>query len=235
VEIMKSRRLTLVCVAAVVLAGTPRAWQGLGDLLAAAQQKAQFKFWSMVMRPNESAEVELAAVAETAGQEAITAHGVSPCTSGGSELAENFEPASYVEVRRAASNAAPRPKAFARRQPAAAAGLIAHARRKAPAGKDGLELPRGFGEKKDSDFEFVEVAENVPAARAAAHTRTIPVDTLTFAQLPTVAPVAAATFSGKEATYQFKLLKKTLNENCPLLRQKGRLPAIRIAASFPAS
>jgi hypothetical protein len=235
VEIMKSRRLTLVCVAAVVLAGTPRAWQGLGDLLSAAQQKAQFKFWSMVMRPNESAEVELIAVAETAGQEAITAHNVSPCTSGRNELLENFEPASYREVRRVAGNATPRPKAFARRQPAEAAGLIAHARRKAPAGKDGAELPGGFKEKKDSDFEFQEVAENFPAPKATPRARAIAVDTLTFAQLPTVAPVAAATFSGKEVTYQFKLLKKTLNENCPLLRQRGRLPAIRIATSFPAS
>ena len=231
---MKSRRLTLVCVAAVALAGTPRAWQEIGNLLSAAQQKAQFKFWSMVMRPNESAEVELIAVAEAAGQDAITAHNVSPCTSSGSELLENFEPASYREVRRAATNAPSGPKAFARRQPAEAVGLIAHARRKAPAGKDGVELPRGFKEKKDPDFEFVEVAENLHAPNTATPAHAIPVDTLTFAQLPTVAPVAAA-FSQKEVTYQFKLIKKTLNENCPLLRQRGRLPAIRLATSFPAT
>lgn len=232
---MKSRRLTLICVAAVALAGTPRAWQEMGNLLSAAQQKAQFKFWSMVMRPNESAEVELIAVAETAGQEAITAHNVSPCASSRNELLENFEPASYREVRRAASSAPSRPKAYVRRQPAEAAGLIAHARRQAPAEKEGVELLRGFKEKKDSDFEFVEVAENFPSPKAAPRTRPIPVDTLTFAQLPTVAPVAAAAFSGKEVTYQFKLLKKALNENCPLLRQRSRLPALRIATSFPAS
>ena len=235
VEIMKSRRLTLVCVAAIALAGTPRAWQEMGNLLTAAQQKAQFKFWSMVMRPSEPAEVELIAAAETAGQEAITAHNVSPCTSSGSELLENFEPASYSEVRRAASNASSRPTPRARRRPAEAAGLIAHARRQAPAEREGVELSRGFKEKKDSDFEFLEVAENLPATKAATPARAISVDTLTFAQLPTVAPVAAATFSEKGVTYQFKLLKKALNENCPLLRQRGRLPALRIATSFPAS
>ncbi|HEY0380385.1 MAG TPA: hypothetical protein VGC87_25960 [Pyrinomonadaceae bacterium] len=233
---MKSRRLTLVCVAAIALVGTPRAWQGLGDLLSAAQQKAQFKFWSMVMRPSSGpAEVELVAVAETAGQDALSAHGVSPCTPGRDELLENFEPASYREVRRAASPAPSRPKAYTRRQRPEFGSLIAHAGRQAPSEKEGVEPPRVFKEKKDSDFEFLEVAENLPAPKAAPRARAMPVDTLTFAQLPAVTPVAAAAFSEKEVVYQFKLIKKPLNENCPLLRQRSRLPAVRIATSFPAS
>lgn len=231
---MKSRRLTVVCMAAIALVGTPRAWQEIGNLLSAAQQKAQLKFWSMVMRPSEPAEVELIAVAEDVN----SAYDVSPCPD---QARENLQPVSYREVR-GASRAASVPKAHARRQRPEAGSLIARVR-KAPTGKWGVE--RRFREKKDTnfefkdqDYEFLEVAENLPeparGAKAAPHTRAIPVDTLKFAQLPSVAPVAAA-FSEKEVAYQFKLLKKTLNENRLILRQRGRLPAVRVTTSFPAS
>ena len=236
---MKSKRLTVVCMAAIALIGTPRAWQEIGNLLAVAQQKAQLKFWSMVMKPAGPAEVELIAVAETP-EFGIPGRGVSPCPNEDNWARENLEPVSYREVRRVSSAAAPsRPKASARRQRPEAgisSGLIAHAR-KAPAQKENVECPFDLKDKKDkddSDFEFVEVAENLPAPKAMPHTRAIPVDTLTFAQLPTVAPVATA-FSEKEVAYQFKLLKKTLNENRLILRQRGRLPAVRVTTSFPAS
>ncbi|HWS98700.1 MAG TPA: hypothetical protein VN256_00415 [Pyrinomonadaceae bacterium] len=229
---MKSRRLTVVCMAAIALIGTPRAWQEISSLLSAAQQKAQLKFWSMVMRPDEPAEVELIAVAE----EVNPAHGVSPCSEERNWTRGNFEAVSYRQVRRAAGPAASRPKASARRQRSEARTLIAHAR-KAPAGKDSVERRiREKKEKKDFDFDFSEVAENLPAPKPAPRARPIAVDTLTFAQLPPVAPVAAAAFSEKEVVYQFKLLKKTLNDNKLLPRQRGgRLPAVRVTTSFPAS
>src|SRR5215210_5444198 len=63
---MKSRRLTIFCVALMVVAGTPRAWQEVNKLLAVVQRKAQAKFWSMVLQPKdrESAGGELIAAAE---------------------------------------------------------------------------------------------------------------------------------------------------------------------------
>ena len=60
---MKSKRLTILCVAVVALAGTPRVWNEAGKLLAIVQHKAQVKFWSMVLGPGaqESSSVELVA------------------------------------------------------------------------------------------------------------------------------------------------------------------------------
>lgn len=240
---MKSKRLTVVCMAAIALIGTPRAWQEIGNLLSVAQQKAQLKFWSMVMKPAGPAEVELIAVAETPDF-GIPGRGVSPCPNEDNWTRENLQPVSYREVRRVSSAAPSKPRASARRQrpEAGISGLIAHAR-KAPAGKESIERPLRFKDKKDKDdldFQFVEVAENLPAPQAACDTkpaprpRAIAIDTLTFTQLPTVAPVAAA-FSEKEVAYQFKLLKKTINENRLILRQRGRLPAVRVTTSFPAS
>ena len=228
---MKSRRLTVVCMAAMALIGTPRAWQELGNLLEAAQQKAQMKFWSMVMQPAGPVEVEL-----VAAEEAATEHEVSPCLKSNRE---KLEAVSYTEPRRRATLAPPRPRAASRRRRAGAGtqALIAHAL-KAPAVKESVERALRLEGLKDSDFAFTEVAETVPAPKPAcaakAVARVTPADTLSFVQLPPMAPVAAA-FSEKEVTYQFKMLKKTLNETKLLLRQRGRLPAVRISTSFPAS
>ncbi len=202
-------------MAAIALIGTPRAWQEIGNLLEVAQQKAQLKFWSMVMRPAGPAEVEL-----VAAEEAIPAHAVSPCPHEGGE--ENLKLVSYSEPRR--------PRATARRQrtQAGTQALIAHAL-KAPAVKQSVERALRLENFKDADFDFPEIAETVPAPQP----RPITADTLSFVQLPPAAPVAAA-FSEKEVAYQFKLMKKTLNENKLLLRQRGRLP-IRVSAAFPAS
>jgi hypothetical protein len=231
---MKTRRLTVVCMAAIALVGTPRAWQEIGNLLEVAQQKAQMKFWSMVMRPAGPAEVEL-----IAAEEAAPAHFVSPCPDENSW--ENLEAVSYREPRRATTPAPSRQRATARRQRAEAGtqALIAHAL-KAPAVKESVERALQLEGLKDADFEFSEVAETVPAPQPACRVKAVPqpratpADTLSFVQLPPMAPVATA-FSEKEVTYQFKLLKKTLNENKLLLRQRGRLPAVRVSTSFPAS
>ena len=232
---MKSKRLTILCVAGIALIGTPRAWQEIGNLLAVAQQKAQMKFWSMVMRPAAAAEVELVAVAEEPAPE----HDTSTCALQRGQEPGTIEPVSYGEPR-VARRATPRPKAAARRRQAAdgaaAAGLIAHAR-KLPKDKQGVEPVLSFDELKDSDFDFSEVAENVPAppparaAKARPHPR--PSDTLSFVELPTMAPVAAA-LSDKEVAYQFKLLKKPLIDS-RVLRHRGRIPAVRVSTSFPAS
>jgi hypothetical protein len=130
---------------------------------------------------------------------------------------------SYSEPRR--------PRAAARRRQRTQAGsqaLIAHAP-KAPAVKKSVERALRLESLKDVDFDFPEIAEIVPAPQP----RPAPADTLSFVQLPPAAPVAAA-FSEKEVAYQFKLMKKTLNENKLLLRQRGRLP-VRVSTSFPAS
>lgn len=226
-EIMKSRRLTVVCMAAIALIGTPRAWQELGNLLEAAQQKAQMKFWSMVMRPAGPAEVELVA------EEAVPARHVSPCPE--ERDRENFELVSYSEPRRArAKPVARRPRTETRSQ-----SLIAHARRKVPADTEIVERAILDG-LKDSDFDFSQIAENVPApqpapaVKAAPHARPAPADTLSFVQLPTMAPVAA-TMSDKEVTYHFKLMKKALIDGRLLPRQRSRFPAVKVNTSFPAS
>ena len=59
---MKNKRLTILCVAVVALAGSPRVWHETGKLLAIVQHKAQVKFWSLVLQPGdrESSNVELA-------------------------------------------------------------------------------------------------------------------------------------------------------------------------------
>lgn len=205
-------------MAAIALVGTPRAWQEIGNLLEAAQQKAQLKFWSMVMRPSATAEVEL-----VAAEDSTPAHGVSPCPrEGGRE--ESLKLVSYKEPRR------PRASSARRRQrtQADSGALIAHAP-KAPAVKESVERALRLERLKDADFDFHEVAETVPAPRP----RPAAADTLSFVQLPPAAPVAVA-FSEKEVACQFRLLKKTLNENKLLLRQRGRLP-VRVSAPFPAS
>ena len=212
-------------MAAIALVGTPRAWQEIGNLLETAQQKAQMKFWSLVMRPAEPAEVELVV------EDAAPARHVSPCPDERNQ--EHLELASYREPRR--------PKAVVRRQrpEARAQGLIAHAR-KPRIDKESVERAILEG-LKDSDFDFKEIAESVPAPRPAHGARAVrraapaPPDTLSFVQLPPVAPVAAS-LSEKEATYQFKLMKKALIDNRLLQRQpKGRFPAVRVNAAVPAS
>lgn len=212
-------------MAAMALIGTPRAWQELGNLLEVAQQKAQMKFWSLVMRPAGPAEVEL-----IAAEEAVTAHDVSPCPNSGRE---NLEAVSYREPRRPRANAARRRSAGTGSQ-----GLIAHARRQAPVDKESVERAIRLEGLKDLNFDFSEVAESFPAPQPARGAKPVPqprpADTLSFVQLPPVAPVAAALSGEKEVTYQFKLLKKALIENKGL-RQKGRLPAVRVSTAFPAS
>ena len=213
-------------MAAIALIGTPRAWQELGNLLEVAQQKAQMKFWSMVMRPAGSAEVEL-----VAAEDAVPARHVKPCPDERNQ--EHFELVSYREPRRA--------KTVARRQrtEARAQGLIAHARRTVPA--DTVIVERAILEGlKDANFDFSEVSKSVPApqpargVKAAAHPRPAAPDTLTFVQPPTMAPVAAA-MSDKDVTHQFKLMKKALSENRILQRPRNRLPAPKVNTFVPAS
>ena len=224
---MKSRRLTVVCMAAIALIGTPRAWQEIGNLLELAQQKAQMKFWSMVMRPAGPAEVELIAAEESA-----PAHDISPCPHKHSQV--SLEPVSYREARR------PRAAARRERRGTGAQGLIAHAR-KIPADKESVERAIRLAGLKDADFDFSDIAESIPAPQPARGAKALPQprpatpDTLSFVQLPDMAPVAAALGSDKEVTYQFKLMKKSLIENRGLLRQKGRFPAVRVSAPTPES
>jgi hypothetical protein len=170
-------------MAAIALIGTPRAWQELGNLLEAAQQKAQLKFWSMVMRPAEPSEVVLVAAEESA-----PAYDLSPCT--GDHGRESLAAVSYREPRRQRASVR-RQRTEARTQ-----GLIAHAR-KPVVNRESVERAILDG-LKDSDFEFREVSESLPAprpargAQAAPHARPAPPDTLSFVQLPPMAPVAAA-------------------------------------------
>ena len=230
---MKSKRLTLVCMATIALLGTPRAWEEAGNLLAFAQQKAQLKFWSMVMRPSEPAEVELVAVAETPEAAAPSAN-KSSCPFERHEQRENQVAASYRRARKAESAPA-RPKALRLRQESAD-GLIAHAR-KAAVERERAQRPRHTVDA--ADFQLLEIAESLPAssdsheAKAMPPARAITADTSTFVELPVAAPVAAV-FQEKDVAYQFKLLKKSFSEG-KLSRQKGRLPAVRITTPFPAS
>ena len=214
-------------MAAIALVGTPRAWQEAGNLLSFVQQKAQMKFWSMVLRPRESAEVELIAAAETFDDAPLAGH-LSECYTERRETPAG-EAANH-------SGAAPKtvagPKAAARRQrtPARDSALIAHAaeaRGKAARALDSVEIANLQLPSMIEDARPHTVA--VPVARVAPQANN---DTYTFVQIPSASPVASA-FVEKGTLSQLKMLRKSFGDG-KLLRQKGRFPAGKIV-TFPSS
>ncbi len=235
---MKSRRLTIFCVAMIALAGTPRAWREVGKLLAVAQHRAQVKFWSMVLPgERESAGAEMVAAAEPLESSSVEITSNCPLRRG--ETRENQASSSF-NVNRRTAPASVQSQARAQREtdgaPASHAGLIARAP-KAPRGDGSAEsLLRS---RKVWEVQSSAIALNVPSHLVQPSAATLPHqppskdNTFVFVMPPPASP-AAASLVGKEAVIQFKLMKKSL-EGGKLLRQKGRFPASSGAAAFPSS
>ncbi len=234
---MKSRRLTIFCVAMIALAGTPRAWREVGKLLTVVQHKAQVKFWSMVL-PGER---------ESAGAEMVAA--VEPLESSSVDVASNCplqrgeswanQASSRSKANRRATPVSVQSQARAQREtvsaPASHAGLIARAL-KATRGDGGAEsLLRS---RKVWEREVSAIAVNVPSSLVPPGAATLPHqpaskgNTFVFVMPPPAAPVAASLVE-KEAVIQFKLMKKSV-EGGKLLRQKGRFPGSGGPAAFPS-
>ena len=234
---MRSRRLTIFCVAMIALAGTPRAWREAGKLLSFAQHKAQVKFWSMVLPNGEAASArgEMVAAAQPLG--ASYGDDATSCPTQTRVSWVNRASGSPKANRRTASVPA---KAGERREadiaPASHASLVARAL-KAPRGDGGTEsLIRS---RTAWEHQPSAIAGNNPAALILTTAATLPhapaskSDTFRFVMIPVVAPDVSA-LGEKEAALQLKLLKKSL-EDGKLLRQRHRLPVSRGMAASPAS
>jgi hypothetical protein len=236
---MKSRRVTIFCVAMIALAGTPRAWQEAGKLLNIVQHKAQVKFWSMVLPGDrESAKTELIAAAEV--PEGELADDASTCPPASVKSWKNRAPGSS-KANRMIARAFVQAKARAQRQtdsaPASHAGVIAKAL-KAPRVNESVEsLLRS---RKVWESLSPAVALNAPVPLVMPNVATAPLpqpastsDTFRYVLIPPTYPVAASLVE-KEAVLHFKLMKKSI-EDRKLLRQKGRLPVSNGFTAFPSS
>jgi hypothetical protein len=248
---MKNRRLTILCVAMVTLAGTPRAWQEAGKLLAAIQHKAQVKFWSMVMQPKalDTAGTELMASARPSSLSPASFDSACPL---GSDAPQTARVNSRAGRRANASNPSQQPVINARARdnaveavaPASHAGLVASAYK-------ALRDSGGYEEFRRAERTREIVSSRVAASRPAPPA--LPADVVAAAALPhpapahtavkaenfkfvmvptTLSPVATALID-KESIVQLKLLRKTLEDN-KVTRQKSRLPASRGGASIPS-
>lgn len=238
---MKNRRLTIFCVALVALAGTPRAWQEAGKLLAAVQHKAQVKFWSMVIQPKtrESAGIELVAQAEPFEINAASLDSNCPLEV----KAPRSQQARSNSQGSKAVSALSQPQQRAQQKtgvaPLSHAGLIAKAL-KAPRGDsnaDSLRHSRSY----TFDARLTEVIESHPSLLAFNGKQRAPLppagkgDTYSFVVIPAVSPAVATTLMEKENLLRLKVLRKAIEEP-KTIRQKTRLPAVRGTATyFPAS
>jgi len=216
---MKSKRLTVFCVALMVLAGTPRAWQEVNKLLAVIQHKAQVKLWSMVLQPKnvEPADGEMVAAVQLF--ETIPANLDSNCTIEHQESKGEQVSRSSKSGRRPDSASA-QLKARAQRQAASApsshAGLIAKSL-KALDDKSNAELLRHLRSIPESQPSEV-IARSNPAPLAPRGVAVLPhpqagkSDTFRFVMIPATSPVASSLIE-KENVFQLKMLKKALEEN----------------------
>jgi hypothetical protein len=238
---MKSKRLTIFCVALMVLAGTPRAWQEVNKLLAIIQHKAQVKFWSMVLQPKDGEPADREMVAAVQLFEPLPAKLDSNCPLNHQESTGEEVSSSPKTGRRTDATSA-QLKARAQRQgssaPASHAGLIAKSS-KALRGKSNAEYLFNFRNVPESQPSGVTARSN-PAplaprgAAALPHPPSSKGDTFRFVMTPAPSPVVSSLVE-KENMSQLKMLKKTFEEN-KWIRQKGRLfPVSRGVAAFPSS
>jgi hypothetical protein len=238
---MKSRRLTIFCVALMVLAGTPRAWQEVNKLLAIIQHKAQVKLWSMVLQPKDDEPADREMVAAVQLFEPLPAKLDSNCTldhqeSTGEQLSNNSKTGRRTDA--ASAQLKPRARQQAASAPTSHAGLIAKSF-KALREKSNAERLFNFRSVPESQPSEV-VARSSPSPLAVHDAATPPhppaskSDTFRFVMIPAPSPVASSLVE-KENMPQLKMLKKTFEEN-KWIRQKGRLlPVSRGVAAFPSS
>jgi hypothetical protein len=222
----------------IALAGTPRAWREVGNLLAVVQHKAQVKFWSMVLEPGagESARGEMLAAARPF--ESSLTDDAATCPVQSENSRENRVASSFSANRRAAFVSV-QSKAKAEHEaesaPASHAGLIARAP-KAPRGEGGTESLLRSRNVWESQPQAIAgngpVSLVLPAAATLPHTPANDNESFRFVLIPSVNPAVSA-LTEKEAALQFKLMKKSL-EDGKLLRQRNRLP-LRVPAAPPVS
>ena len=229
---MKSRSLTISCMAMIALVGTPRALQEVGKLLAVVQHKAQVKFWSMVLQPGEkkASRAETIAAARPLPASSVEVASNCPLPRGESQVRQEL---SSRKANRRAATVSFQPKAIA-----PDTGLIARAP-KSPRGNSSAERllhSRSVWQSQPSGIAQVRPpSPSLPGAAAALpHPPTSKSDTFRFVMIPTINHAAVSALTEKEAIVQFKLMKKSLEDN-KLIRQKIRFPVSRGAAAFPSS
>lgn len=246
---MKSRRLTILCVALVALAGTPRAWQEAGKLLAAIQHKAQVMFWSQVLQPKtrESAGSELVASARPAQMSPAAFDAGCPLTR--AEPRDRQSAISFKAGRRA-STAVVQPKGASRVRGMEADNLIApnsHAdliagTYKALREKSAVEELRRFERIQERRASGIAMSSPAPPAMptmvtpapALPHSSAASkAENFKFVMIPSISPVASALIE-KENVVQFRMLRKII-EDSKQMRRKNSLPVSRGAAAFPST
>lgn len=239
---MKSRRLTVFCVAVIALVGTPRAWQEVSKLIAAVQHKAQVKFWSMVMEPGErqSGEAQLVAAAQPFVSDAAGVPAAN-CPLNGAQPQEKRVRANSRMANSRTDSVRLQTRAR-EQQPAAPAS---HAELMAA-------TPRAVIEPADAEhLYYFKKAPAAPAPPSVAKGPLAPPtviggvppeavasskgESYRMVMIPVTDPAAIALFA-KENVAQWKLLKK-LEEN-KSMRQKVRLSVGRasvVTTALPAS
>jgi hypothetical protein len=223
---MKSRRLTILCVAAIALAGTPRAWHEFRKALAFVQHKVQVKLWSMVLEPKDHrTDVQLVEAIQQSGAKPVEV--ASNCPSEREESQRNHV-SNRSETERRTDFPRFRPGKAREEIAAAPATLIAKAL-KTPRGVGSLESlghgsvtigdPLGFAESGELSLISGTAAAlpQPPAGKAEA---------FKFALIPMANPIVS-TLLEKETVVQLKLMKKVLEEN-RLIRPKS-CPKSRIS------
>lgn len=224
---MKSKRLTVFCVALMVVAGTPRAWQEVNKLLAVIQHKAQVKLWSMVLQPKKGEPADGEMVAAVQLFETVPASLDSNCTIDRQE-AKGEQVSRSSRAARRTDSASAQFKARAQRQAASApsshAGVIAKSL-KAFGDKSNTELLRHRRNVAESLPSEV-IARSNPAPLAPRGVAVLPhptagkSDTFRFVTIPATGPVASSLVE-RENVFQLKMLKKAFEEN-KVHRQKDR-------------
>src|SRR5688572_9928186 len=232
---MKSKRLTILCVAIVAPAGSPRVWTEAGKLLAIVQHKAQVKFWSMVLEPGAQRSSNVELVATAFSSKTGPAESASNC-----HLEEGNRPVNRVVVARAnrgsirqesRGNASQRNA----RSSAFSDALIAKA----------LKTPRANG-SSESFRHTRSIAESDEPLLAERSLTPVVLDGLAvlpqpswndeksfrFMLAPTAAPLTS-TLNEKDSVLILKTIKKALEDH-KLARPKGRVrmrnlePGVRI-------
>jgi hypothetical protein len=227
---MKSRRLTIFCVAMIALVGTPRAWQEFSKLLSLVQHKAQVKFWSMVLQPTERESSNTQLIAAARPLDGSAAEIDSNCPSERSEP-QIHEASSSSKTERRANSASPQPKARVQQwqlesRPASHASLLARAP-KAQGEDDSTEHPHYF--RGAPTTQPLSTAASIPpppvvyGAAALAPLAVSKSDAYRVVMVPAIDP-AAMSLIEKETTVQLKFIRKSL-EDSKLSRPKGRLRA----------
>jgi hypothetical protein len=237
---MKSRRLTIFCVAVIALAGMPRAWQEAGKLLAIMQHKAQVRFWSMVLQPEgKSPAGAETLVAATLPRNASSAEIAAACPVERSE-SPGYRISSKSQTDRRVASASFQAEAEARRLLAARAAVpsVGLTAKILKVQHENNNLERLLHSRNIPGIQPTVIAESRPAPqtlRALPHSPMSNGNSFSYVEIPMVSPAAVSSLAEKETVFQFKLLKKSFEDN-KWIRQKVRFVGGKgVTAILPAS